>query len=189
MPRKALTLPLGHPWFLTIYPKKWSGRIVCGGKGFGLGFGFCCCFCFWGTQQFTPFLEKLFLRLWGVCSDSVFSCVPSPQLPGRPSFGKKCAKFAGVVYGAFELRYCLEVCFSISRLKKFQLRGSSTSRFLLNKLQRHVLPPPLSVTLSASVCLPLCYAKTVSRKRVCTPAMPPCLSLPRASNLSTQVLK
>lgn len=54
--------------------------------------------------------------------------------------GQKCAKFVGVVvYGAFELRYCLEVWFSILRLKKFQLLGSSTLRFLLNKLQCHRL--------------------------------------------------
>lgn len=56
-------------------------------------------------------------------------------------FFEKCAKFAGVSTRstvwydagrrgrgmAFELRYCLEVCFSVLRLKKFQLRGSTTS--------------------------------------------------------------
>lgn len=93
-------------------------------------------FCFWGIRQFTPFLEN-------------FSSACEFSLPHGTTFflvgmgggaGQKCAKFVGVVvYGAFELRYCLEVWFSILRLKKFQLLGSSTLRFLLNKLQCHRL--------------------------------------------------
>jgi len=119
MPRKALTLPLGHPWFLTIYPKRKKQ------KGF----------CFWGIRQFTPFLENFS----SACAFSFPHRTRSSFFFWRDAgVWKKCAKFVGVVvYGAFELRYCLEVCFSILRLKKFQLLGSSTLRFLLNKLQCH----------------------------------------------------
>lgn len=79
---------------------------------------------------------------------------------------------------AFELRYCLEVCFSILRLKKFQLRGSSTSRFLLNKLQCRTVPFPFHFLCPpAPHHLPLCYAKIGVQKKVLQPQTSPWLYL------------